>query len=594
MNDISELTIREWNNFIWGYFEEFVKTGEPVYLTINANLLNEIIEDKLAVKIDGNSILETFNSACNKLFIKFDDYVSISSSAWEKNENNRSLVMCLAAQQILAAEQMHSDESFTQNAYFPRYRKLIKVKKENLSSCPMRQNTFLKIWTELEKEILSIDGATYKTITFKQGSSVRDKNRAFPISQALLSRQDVNIITKKIRNLNTLSNQELRFNIRCIRSALSKRGERIVLNDNFIKQVIAQVRNHQKFYDDAKSIRRVFEKPKSIKNQFQIYWEEDVWDELYVLYHKDERGLHKNSLTQEKFDKHFLAHNFLPFKEEGDKYISVIGDNIFAPGEDFLLAMKKTVELSEILPNESIRSQKVDSTLGNRYMLVLIDGASFKQVFEFKSGSFDEIDSSRNKCLSLSGGLMLKNNNTYLLGYGPEKLMYQGTELSNLDQMLINKKCINYADFQHEMLSNVDGQIFLIEYLDAKVIINLFSELGREDFLAGRLFYPDNKSIEHEPVILEDRSVPYYSFLSTYNLPGNQDLEVLTTIDDKYIFTPDENWVLLPKSKINKLIRIFENEDKISTALWILKAKVASSNKIPSQFYVKMKNDGII
>ena len=594
MNDISELTIREWNNFIWEYFEDFVKTGEPVYLTIDANLLNKIIEDKLAVKIDGNSALDTFNSVCNKLFVNFDDYVSISSSAWEKGENNRSLVMCLAAQQILAAEQMYTDESFTQNAYFPRYRRLIKAKKENLSSCPMRQNIFLKIWTELEKEILSIDGATYRTITFKQGSSVRDKNRAFPISQALLSRQDVYIITKKILNINTLSNQDLRFNIRRIRSALSKRGESIVLNDNLIKQVIAQVRSYQLFYDEVRNVRKVIEKPKSKNYQFLIYWEENVWDELYVLYHRDEGGSYNNILTQEKFDKHFLVHDFLPFKEEGDKYVSVIEDNIFVPGEDFLLAMKNTVELGGILPNENFKFQEVNFTLGKRYVLFLIDGASFREILEFKDGSFYEIYSSSNKSLSLLGGLMLRNNNTYLLGYGPEKLMYQGTELVDSDQILANKKCINYADFHHMMLSNVEDQIILIEYLGAKVIINLFSKLDREEFLAGRLFYPDNNSIEHEPIILEDRCVPYYSFLSTYNLPGYHDQEELSAIDEKYIFTPDENWMFLPKSKINKILRIFGNEDKKSKPLRMLKARIESSSKVPSQFYVKMKNDGII
>ena len=593
MNDLSVLTIREWNNLIWEYFEAIIATGGPLYLTVDAYLLNKIIEDKFAVKIDGNKTLDSFNSACNKLFVNFGYYVSISSTAWGKDENNRSLVMCLAAQQILAAEQMYSDEGFTQNAYFPRYRRLIKVN-ENISSCPMRQNKFIKIWAELEKEILSIDGATYRTITFKQGSSIRDKNRAFPISQALLSTHDVYQVCKMIRNLNALSNQDLLFKVRRIRSDLTKRGENIVLNDNLKTQIIAQIRNYQLFHDEVRNVKKVIEKSKSINDQFLIYWDEDVWEEFYVLYHQDEGRLYKNTLTHEKFDKHFLVHDFLPFKEDGDKYVSVMENNIFVPGENFLLAIKITIELNDVLPNENLKFQEVDSTLGEKYALFFIDGASFRELLEFKDGSFYEIDSSSRKGLSLLGGLMLKNNNTYLLGYGPEKLMYQGTELVDTDQILVNKKRTYYVDFHHMMLSNVEDQIYLIEYLGAKVVINLLGRLDREEFLAGYLFYPDNKSIEPEPIIIEDGTVPYYSFLSTYNLLRYHDQGVLTTIYDKYIFTLDENWIFLSKSNINKIMRSLENENKNSKALRMLKARIGSSNKVPSQFYVKMKNDGII
>jgi len=159
-----------------------------------------------------------------------------------------------------------------------------------------------------------------------------------------------------------------------------------------------------------------------------------------VLYHQDEDVLYKNSITREKFDKYFLSHDFLPFKEEDDRYVSVSGSGIFVPGEDFLLAMKITAAIDDILPYENLKYELIDSTLGGRYALLLIDGASFEGIVEFSGSRFIDNFPSSSNGLCLIGGLLLRSNNTYLLGYGPEKLQYDGSELKDSDQILVNKK----------------------------------------------------------------------------------------------------------------------------------------------------------
>ena len=187
-----------WSNQLWLYFKPLIVSGEPFYLSVDKRLLNHL----LGVSYDDVKHFECnvryFHESCSKLFIEKGSKLSVDSKAFLPIAGKPySSVICLAAQQVIVVEEMLKDRLYSEHSYFPRYRKILNFKRGYLNSNPLLSADFLKIWSKLKEEIKS--SSPDAVVTFSKGISRRDVNRNFPLSQALLTTQDLVKLKRKYK-----------------------------------------------------------------------------------------------------------------------------------------------------------------------------------------------------------------------------------------------------------------------------------------------------------------------------------------------------------------------------------------------------------
>ena len=213
-----------------------VQSGSPFYLSVDKRLLNHL----LGVTSDDKQLfsqnVDSFHLACKKLFSKNGSQLDLRQRVFEKiSGKNYSCAICLAAQQVLVVEEMLRDEDYSEHSYFPRYREILEVTTGNQNSTPLTTDSFTKIWETLANEIRFFSGSDF--ITFSPGTTRRELNRNLPLSQALLTTQD--LIKLKRRFDNKFSSEDTDLIMRFIlrnRNILGQRGRRVISKSSFYKK----------------------------------------------------------------------------------------------------------------------------------------------------------------------------------------------------------------------------------------------------------------------------------------------------------------------------------------------------------------------
>src|SRR5262249_40771872 len=162
-----------------------IAKGGPVYFTFSAELVRTLLSERGHATAD--PILEVCEAARQLYFIAGDDAV-LREHALDVGAGGRSLAIILVCQQVLAVESMvRVPVGFSENAYFPRLRRLMSPLLAERSNNPFDFAEFEAIWRALGRDIRSVVGSADASITFRFGvESGVNKARAFPLSQALL------------------------------------------------------------------------------------------------------------------------------------------------------------------------------------------------------------------------------------------------------------------------------------------------------------------------------------------------------------------------------------------------------------------------
>jgi hypothetical protein len=196
--------------------------------------------------LNGNDPVRAISDAARTLFELDGNSVTLSPGVLQPDDTGISNAIILVCQQVLAVEDMvRQGEVYSENAYFPRLRMHMAPQLPAISSNPFRFDEFESIWRQLAREIRAIPGATEDSITFQFGSySGVNKARLFPLSQALFSRSDLQLILSYCRNSWLLSDsvKDIWTEIWRERSRLSRRGQHLV-NSGFLRErIVEQVR----------------------------------------------------------------------------------------------------------------------------------------------------------------------------------------------------------------------------------------------------------------------------------------------------------------------------------------------------------------
>ncbi len=225
---------------LWGLFRAEIGTGEPVFFCFSQETLKERLG---ASGIDGPSPLSTVCAAANGCFISEGHRVALKQGSLSPGANGVSQAIVLVCQQILAVEEMAKDSNqYSENAYFPRLRKLMGAGLMELSVNPFEFEEFEAIWRTFAREVRRIPGSSNDTITFEFGRYAGvNKARLFPLSQALLSRADLSELVNHCRanRLRESPTSEVWSEIRRERIHLSRRGQRLV-NSGFLRERIVE------------------------------------------------------------------------------------------------------------------------------------------------------------------------------------------------------------------------------------------------------------------------------------------------------------------------------------------------------------------
>jgi len=161
-------------------------------------------------------------------------------------QSGMSMAIVLVCQQILAVEDMVRESSgVSENAYFPRLRALMSSELTQISVNPFSFTDFESIWKQFASEVRAFPGSSDDTVTFEFDTYTGvNKARQFPLSQALLSREDLLEITRRVRleKLRKGSPGEVWSEIRRERHHLGRRAHRLISSGFLREQIILQVR----------------------------------------------------------------------------------------------------------------------------------------------------------------------------------------------------------------------------------------------------------------------------------------------------------------------------------------------------------------
>jgi hypothetical protein len=241
---------------LWELFRDDIASGDPVFFCFHREILGSALE---ALGLSHDTVIDGVCAAARTCFDVDGQFVSIRPAALEAGPSGNSLAILLVCQQVLAVEEMESDGLvLTENAYFPRLRSLMSPQLAKYSANPFRFEEFERIWRTFSREIRRIPGSSENTVTFRFDTfSGIDKARHFPLSQALLSRNDLRMLARYCRKSTLLSGtgSAVWTEIRRARGQLSRRGQRLVNMGSLRERIIGQLSSFSRTVLDVYPLR---------------------------------------------------------------------------------------------------------------------------------------------------------------------------------------------------------------------------------------------------------------------------------------------------------------------------------------------------
>lgn len=242
------LNARDLVPVLWRSFIDEAGAGGPVFFSFSADLLRDIFP-KGSIECPPDPV-QAVCAAASGLFVIVGDDAVLCENALTPDELGFSPAIVLVCQQVLAVEAMvRQPGGFSENAYFPRLRRMMSDRLSEASTNPFSFYEFEAIWRTLAREIRSIRGNTDASITFRFGvESGINKARSFPFSQALLSLEDLRVIVsgsgqQRLQNATPAEAWRL---LKQLRSRVSRRAQRLIGLGIFRDRVVEQVLNYAK------------------------------------------------------------------------------------------------------------------------------------------------------------------------------------------------------------------------------------------------------------------------------------------------------------------------------------------------------------
>ena len=419
----------EWATILWMYFTPLIRSGNPFYLAVDERLLNFLVGTPAENILEFRHNVEVFHKSCLKLLsFEYGQAIVRQSSYDVIPKQIFSPMICLAVQQVLVVEGMLKDDEHSENAYFPRYRRILEKTAGNIYSNPLLTSDFQRIWEHVKKEIECISGKS-DIITFSAGLG-RDLNRQLPISQALFTTQDLLKLKDRVSpNVQLEELEAIRQFLFRFRNILGARGRKLISMSGHrkIERLCLQLKCFLErpitldLIEEGSNSRKVREKIVGFldKKQFsEDYFSFRLWD-----------GDENYSGGKELFQiiaTRLESIDFLIFVSDTNKYVEISSDSLSVEGNTILLIAHKSRQgeiwqkVERALPNVFSENESlVFSNLEENFVVFAIDNVSYLEA----ESAFGLI--MQKSVIELVGGIQVDRRSRIYLNQYPPKWVYR-------------------------------------------------------------------------------------------------------------------------------------------------------------------------
>lgn len=488
---LGTLEIKRWKECLWDFVERQYQPAQRLFICIDALALASMMAK--AQKTESCTAEEAerdFLEACSEYVTIRGNRATISNVAFTEMDDGRTMVICYAAQQILAAEKMTNDEQTSADSYYPRYRSLLGFADPNLHQCPISYQQFRRIWGTLRKEILRLPNASPRVVSFRPGAGLKNRFRNFPMSQALLSLDDLDRATSTLSNYEHLSDTQLLFHLQSKSYLLSARGKSKLFNDPLLKPIVSQVRDHlsQDYRPPVQKAQRARSSDLPSLSSLYVVVEDDGWEDYYCIRSSSEEqelGVIVEDLVSRD--------GALIFRE--DERLLFVGTKHSEPlvsGECIIIVARRRFEdrlaeelTSEFGPDSVMPMLEVKSNLSDGFSALYC-----RSVPQFLHGQkfldFGKRQPEVQGGLEPTGGLIInRQNSTFLIGYPPTGLLFDGNELPVSSDVFINGIARNLEQFLVSLKATTADSAFRVDFGDKQM---QFAMRSSRDFQSTGVF----------------------------------------------------------------------------------------------------------
>ncbi len=597
------MNLQEWANLLWQFVNDSYVVTKPIYLCIDPLALQTLANGYYPEgKYTPEMAKVDFLAACSARVRCGNERAVLDESVFLPSDNGRSLVICFAVQQILAAEMMIHDDRGSSDAYYPRYRQILGIAVDDVGRCPIEYPQFQKIWSTLRCELLSLPNATPSLITFAEGKGRKNKFRAFPISQALLNLESLSIIVGKIPNLEFLSNEILIHEIRRISYTFPKQSQIKVYIDAIVPSLIEQVRVYESTYSSENSPHTSKSKVSIVadSDNFFVYIVEEGWDDVYQLgYRLKDNAVVVDIQIDVKLKDYFGANNVLAFR---DATASDFG------GCDWK-DVRNTGDLSLIVYQEDNKSpltndlgidweelfEPVKANLPSGYCMQVFSGSEQWDRNLGVGNGISQPASTAGQIILVGGLLVDKRSNIYLADIPPTGLKYGGKDVSPSTAIRVNGDNQSVANFFDRISTSGVLKDFLVEFGGSKLKFGLVrhrnmqepARIGHEivdGYATASADTVDNQRQCIEHLALKNISV---TDVCVYQAVSSSDLV-------KHLSIERSRWIACLPTITDFLVSMTDNILKNHPLHEHFLRQLRNSRKIPPTLYLLLRRSGTI
>ena len=567
------MNIKRWAVGLWGFVQDNLIEGRPFFLCIDDLALQRIGREMSVEFGDASAAEEDFLLACLTKMEVTHDRVRIDPLAFERGSNDRSLSICFAAQQVLAAERMIDDADGSRDAYYARYRQVLGLNPHGIGS-PLPYWHFSMIWSTYRSELLSVAAASESSITFRPGTG-KNKYRALPMSQALLDLESLRTIHERIKNLGRLSDEDLIHRVRRISRLLSKRCADKVYLEVIRSALLDQIRS---FVLESTSPAASGEKKPRARIDpaiFFIYIEDDGWEDVYRL------GVRSTDVNQDStadlakaLTTHFGRRNLLGFREgttsdfEG---LAEIPDDL----NDLALIVVPISASHELEPDWFQHFEEVACCAIPEGYRMLLRRQSISSQLTKTQEKESEIG------LQFFGGIVVdRSRKAYLAGLPPTSIYLAGELLGESDMLTVNGDSVSVGEFI-ERLRDCRGAVdFHVVSGEYQSYLGIVTTRDREPLDVGfpiREGYCSATAME----LGGDYAIRYLGLSSEIARRAGIDRRTKRGDLIKHLSLPSDQWVPAEAQTVDAVLAVVERERPSSSFHERQIAEIRKNRSIP-------------
>lgn len=572
---------------LWSVFLPSIRAGNQIYFCFSRQLIRATLGDVFK----DNSVEEFFDFV-SKFYVVRGNSCSIDESVFKIDDSGRSLAILLIAQQVLVVEDMVSDGGISEEAYFPRLRNRISPDLGSGSLVPIPSIQFNRLWDTFKTEIIK-SGARESAITFFKGLG-NNIHRSFPMSQALLSSQDLIALFERMPTELVLSktSDEILYNLVFkLRYSISSRARNVLRVSWLRPRLLNQVRNFSSVARaEIKDLEEKFKKLQEI--EVRVY-ANDIFDDAFELRGVSPDGEYVEDLSivhnaiQSRLDKAPCI--FFGLTSERDYWTLLASDRELSPGETLVIltSEKSRAKTQSILkaywPSFEEGIETIQLSSGFISFLFKLPTTQ-RNALTIKDGQLTDKLNRGN--LTWTGGLCVdQRSNRFLIGFPPDSLKFNGVAVADDESIEVAGQKTTVRNFLKEAKDIRQEHFFAVRVKGFELKIHFADRKNPYPILFGHKFDGSRFSVVPEEITQEDTSLRGYAFnAANFNRKTVKRSDIFKILDDDRL-----EWVSLTHSEHTVLQMILKDCDLPSPvkriALQIVKDRMACPPSLKAEVF---------